>query len=58
MVKDEEKAEEDEWEAVKMGEAGRIVVPKEYLKKKGLKKGDIVLLSLKKAKVEVNERRD
>lgn len=36
-------------ERVKIESGGRIVVPSEYLKRKGLKVGDIALLSLTKA---------
>jgi len=38
--------------AVRIGSGGRVVIPKDYLREKGIKEGDIALVSLSKAKVE------
>ncbi|HDD57594.1 MAG TPA: AbrB/MazE/SpoVT family DNA-binding domain-containing protein [Thermoplasmatales archaeon] len=44
--------------AVRIGSGGRVVIPKDYLREKGIKEGDIVLVSLSKAKVEEATGRD
>ena len=41
--------------AVRVGAGGRIVIPKSVLVERGIEEGDIVLVSLKKAKVEAEE---
>jgi len=38
--------------AVRIGSGGRVVIPKSYLKEQGIEEGEIVLVSLSKAKVE------
>ena len=42
----------DESIAVRVGSGGRIVIPKSALAKRGIQEGDIVLVHLRKAKVE------
>jgi len=44
--------------AVRIGSGGRVVIPKDYLREKGIKEGDIALVSLSKAKVEEATGRD
>lgn len=38
--------------AVRIGSGGRVVIPKSYLRGKGIEEGEIVFVSLSKAKVE------
>lgn len=42
---------ENEMIAVRVGSQGRIVVPQTALRERGIKEGDIVLLSIRKAVV-------
>ena len=42
----------DESIAVRVGSGGRIVIPKSALEKRGIMEGDIVLVHLRKARVE------
>jgi bifunctional DNA-binding transcriptional regulator/antitoxin component of YhaV-PrlF toxin-antitoxin module len=50
------KEKEEEKIAVRVGTGGRVVIPPQALRDKGIKEGDIVLLELKKAEVkEVKE---
>jgi len=44
--------------AVRIGSGGRVVIPKSYLKEQGIEEGEIVLVSLSKAKVEEAIGRD
>lgn len=44
--------------AVRIGSGGRVVIPKSYLREKGIEEGEIVLVSLSKAKVEEATGRD
>ena len=42
---------ENEMIAVRVGSQGRVVVPQTALRERGIKEGDIVLLSIRKAVV-------
>ena len=41
-----EKKGEEDYDVVKIGTGGRIVISSEYLKRKGLNKGDVALCTL------------